>query len=357
MAQVLDDKKRLEIFESVLANEENSLETICNMVQLSPMGFWKFREKHGLDLPDDIIPFRYDSEIDQLIDEKLTLRENAKKIKKSKETVRKYFQASGLYKIWKKQNQNRQLKKQTLKKQKKNCTINLISILKTRVNELAKYETWPVQKALEYKTSLKHNGSNLVAYDKLVKLFEIYEFAQKSNTKLSLEEIGNDLRLSPTHIGVILKKVGLKPLYGNVKQIRYSKEEISLIKKLFAFEMNNSDLAYFLGLNPYNLSQFRRRNGVKTNSKNHICRTKFKILNYRLASQIYHAQDLFKIEGITRSQIGDLLDTEKKIVDYAIQNKAVIAPKIIDVLKTAYGDHMTKPYKESSKQQLIHSKL
>ena len=124
-----------------------------------------------------------------------------------------------------------------------------------------------------------------------------------------------------------------------------------------SLEINNSDLAYFLKIPDYIVSQvahfwgmekqrpkipaflksFRREFG-RRNARDEV--------TYRMSSQVYEARDL----GFTNEEIKKLSNIQEKTLEYILSNEKEISSKIIGALRTIYFDkEIEKPYLISQK--------
>ncbi len=175
------------------------------------------------------------------------------------------------------------------------------------------------QKALEYKyifhKSRKETLEELEYFFSLCYSGEKYtcgELAKK--TGFSEQDIGRILRELP-EISVPYKLRTRKNLTGEQKE---------QIKRAQDSKFGKTDIAYFLNI-PYNaLNNFNKR--VE----------KF----YKLASQIYEAQDL----EFTTKEIAELTDKTEETIKKYIKERLQIEPEIMEGLETIFQRKFEKPY-------------
>lgn len=330
----LKEEHRISIINKIISAP--SLEELCKITHLRPSGFSKFCKDFNIKLPSNLIPYRYRPEMDEVIDRGGTLQEigvaGGYSGKSARENARRYIESSGQYEYWlSKRKDVKRASKIEVQQKKQACQL-LGNVLEARVGQLAKKEGWAQQKAIEYQSSLKQIGSNSYSLEKLVKFFQRYEKAMNKGKLLSLEELGKPLGILRMGGSRIIWRVKLEPMYGKRDIHRIQKEKKSKIIKLARLGMTSQDIGYFLDLRYYTSYYFISRRGLKSNAKHHIFGKNSKVLNYRLASQIYEAHAV----GFNRSEIAELLDTIPEIVTYAFNHKHEIAPRIVKALRIVY---------------------
>lgn len=107
--------------------------------------------------------------------------------------------------------------------------------------------------------------------------------------------------------------------------------------------MNSKDVGYFLQVHFFVINQRWRKQGL--HPLNHLPSsfgfgTRRK-LTYRLASEMYEAQDL----GFTKEETMQLFDAPETIVDYALEHRIRIGTEIMLALRELYKtSQITKPY-------------
>ncbi|MEK6951445.1 MAG: hypothetical protein AABX29_00350, partial [Nanoarchaeota archaeon] len=204
----------------------------------------------------------------------------------------------------------------------------------------------PWQKAIEVFCSYK--GKHSTTLTDLVSLFETYYNAQEIGEKLSLEELSkaSGIKWFP-QVGKILSKGKVEPMYGK-RQIRspLNEEEKKRVQRAFSLDMPTTDIAYFASLSSWIVSQRFNKIGGKAPSKRFIASLgRGQKLSYQDASEIYEAQDL----GFRAEDIGELIDKDIRLVDFAINNRERISSEIIEALRTIYPRrHYSTPYRQKS---------
>src|SRR3989344_4020138 len=100
----------------------------------------------------------------------------------------------------------------------------------------------------------------------------------------------------------------------------------------------NRDIAYFVGLPDHFPKAYFAKKSSKNPAEAFISGS---LLTYRLASQVYEAQDL----GFTPAEIAELVDARIKTISFAIAQRISIERPIIDALREVYKDNKhDKPY-------------
>lgn len=340
---------RIQIIHKAIAEGVNSLEEFCDRTHLRPHFLLRFCREHNLKLPPNLTPYKYRLEMDALIEKGATLEQigiaGGYPRRSARENARLYIRDSGQYEEWRRKREDIKQTQKIEAQQRKQLLERLVYILDNRVSELAEREGWPYQKAIQYMKGLKRIRHDSYKPQLLIKLFKRHENARNRGRRLPLEELGRPLDLYTSSVGRIFREVGLKPMYGNKRGDRYSKEKENAIKKIFRLRLSINDIAYFLDLSTHLGKRLRRVSDGNAN----LYRTRIgmRSLSYRLASQIYEAQSV----GFRRySDIAELVGTSEEVVRYAINNKHSIAQKIIQVLRIAYANpYYDKPYKISVK--------
>ena len=115
--------------------------------------------------------------------------------------------------------------------------------------------------------------------------------------------------------------------------------------------LTNVDIAYFLGVNPWNVFQYFARKNIKRRGKQikqfgHPKKgERLDPLSYRLASQVYEAQDAGYFTEFSTEEIAGLLNISSRAVNYAIKNRGTIEPVLTQALQTIYPERaITTPY-------------
>ena len=300
---------------------------------------------------------KVDSRIDSLISDGKTLQEMGGVFALTRQAIEQYLIRNGKHDSWRAVREKRKYEEkhsQILEEQRKSLIGGIISGVLKHISKDEKNE-WAERKALEYIVS--KNFKTNYSFDNLTKLFRIYEKAKEKGKKLSLEQLDEKTDIWYTQIGEIFQSVGVEPMYGNkIRRSLMSETELSAIKRAGEISIPNTDLAYFMNLKRHNLEQnFPRLNVKRPEIKKIIKKFRsfhsrdFQCLSFRLASQIYEAQDAGYFQEFSREQMAGLFDTSTKIIDYALSEERTIAPKIAEALKTIYPERKSKkPYKLST---------
>lgn len=222
----------------------------------------------------------------------------------------------------------------------------LISIFKGGLYQKAKEQGWAYEKAVEYHLSRKQisttGPAKAVPLASLITLFETYEEAQKNNQRMSLQDFQNETGINWNTINIIFRKTQVEPMYGANPHNLLSSENKERVKKAITLDLSISDLAYFSGIPYMQIYSLCLPKRQKKSSLFCVGGTKEqRHLTYRLASQIYEAHDL----DFEENDITNLFNTHIKITTYALEQRAIIEPKIIHALQTIYPEHnIDKPY-------------
>lgn len=335
------------IVKQALAEGVNSLKELYRRTGISPGYFWQLMQREDLQIPDNLIPYRYKPEMDALIDkeDRVTLQEigiaGGYPEKSARENARQYLIYSGQHRIWEERQQEL---KNRIKNETGNFRRELVLDLEARISQLSRVASWPEQMAMRYLQSVKYNVAAVGNYRKLIKLFRKYESAQNRGKKFSLEELGKSAGYVFTNVQRIFRYVGLRPMYGTKKE--QPKEIKETAKRAARLKIGEPDISYFLRVRGRSVDQYLRREGVLRIHPNYLAQIGHKIVTYRLGSQIYEAQDAeFK-----KNEIAELLDTSREIVTHVINDRSRLAPKIVRVLKALYSSQdIRKPYVTSVK--------
>ncbi|PIN90596.1 hypothetical protein COU57_03165 [Candidatus Pacearchaeota archaeon CG10_big_fil_rev_8_21_14_0_10_32_14] len=195
--------------------------------------------------------------------------------------------------------------------------------------------------------------SNSYSLDELTNIYLSYKDAEDSGKGKSLEEIGGETRFYPSSVSKILGFAKKEPMYGSrFRKSPIDKNMKETIKRGINLPLSMNDIAYFLGLPFHVVRTNASRMELKRPEQNTFVKCfKFKerrgieyILTYRLASQIYEAEDI----GFKTGEISELFNVTDEVVDYADKHKTEIEPVILESLRTLYplrnGDPDPKPY-------------
>ncbi|MBI2632505.1 hypothetical protein HYW75_05865 [Candidatus Pacearchaeota archaeon] len=279
----------------------------------------------------------------------LTLEQIGDKFDLSREGIRQKINKCGLYGQWRTSRSYYEYNERERQLQQERG--KLIDVFQKKVqqqfNLIDEVTQWAEKKATEYKLSLKGSSSKrfhpLINFEELVAVFRYYREAQLKGEKLSFEKISKRSGLKyASQSKKLFDKVGLQSLNWQVENTnRLSEEQKEMISRSRSIKMNNSDRAFFMNLPVHTLINY----GIK-GSRVFVKVFGYKgvKLTYRLASQIYEAQDT----GFNREEILELFNTSPIYVDYALEHREEIAPKIIDALNVLHpGKNYRLPYKNS----------
>lgn len=330
------------------------LETMSEQTGLNKRTIKLYGFQEGIDLPEEkepslpLTPTRR-PEIDELIAKGHTLKQIGDRVgslsgnKKtlSRERVRQYINGTGQYEEW------RRLRKLCSPEERKRTQLRFLRFLvKTAKQKCRDQQDPALEKAIEYYFSRKQKRlegpTPIIQFEKIYSLFSSYFEAQQEGTPLALSDLGELSNIQTNTVGNILRRADLKPMHypAHKKRIVTSPEKKQAIDRSYNLEMNAPDIAYFIGVSPWIVSQ--RFNDIGKRGKPHFIANLTKgRLDYRKASQIYEAQDL----EFTEEQISELLDTHPDLVSHALQNESTIETKIIEALDTIYPETQhQKPY-------------
>ncbi len=329
-----------------LANNVNSLEELCKIGGFRTHGgLWKYCNEHNIKLPNYILPWKTRPEIDVLIEQGLTQREIAKNVGLSFERIRQYINESGQYNEYMRiRKEQKELPKRE-EEQRKHLLKNIIYMLRERTRELAKKEGWACEKAVEYLYSTKDGGGNYrvstTPFSDLQKIFKKYEDAVNKGKRIALQELADEIDTYPSQSRKILQRVGLEPMYGKKEmKIHYRGEKIEATNRGLKTDFSRHDIAYFLNLPEYIPGLRYNAMRIHRGKRSRAAQLGSKFLTYRLASQIYEAQDCGFLD-----EIAELADASDDIVDFALFLRKEVEPKIIKGLRVLYNDKtIAKPY-------------
>ena len=225
--------------------------------------------------------------------------------------------------------------KKTVISQIGNCFDKLASTLENESN-------WAEARAAEYFYG-KQRCDYEIPLEKIIKMFEKYKEGIDERKQYSYDVIGKYVRISLMGVKRILRKINLPSLYWNSKmptrqQSQIKNEALKRAKEELWFA-SISDITYFLEVPISNFSRSRLKN---RQSRPFIKRIGHFALTYKIASQIYEAQDL----GFDIKETASLIDTTDAVVNYANLYRQNVEQRIIKILDVLYpSETHTKPYR------------
>lgn len=339
-------ERRISTIRKAINEGVKSLEELCRRAGVkNPQSIWKYCEEYGIKMPDDLEPFRYRPEIDELIDRGLSLADIGKEFGIGKEAVRQYIEYSGQYEFFRRKREETKEKKRKEKINEKNIFRSIHGFVEARARQLAKEQGWAYEMAVEYYLTHPFKIRYRTPFEKLVKLFELYEKARKKGEKVILRELADYAGFNfPFYPRQILRKVGLAPIHRENK-IR-KREKMAATRRGFELPLPAVDVGYFLGLD--NISTIRNRfqrigerPEYETINIFVSLQTYNRKLTYKLVSEIYEAKDC----GFKRKEIAELVSRSEEYVDRALEERNVYEPFLIDCLRELYNDKSVKtPY-------------
>ncbi len=261
--------------------------------------------------------------IEDLASECSSLQELGEKLDRTQERARQILHETGIHKrvleYWK---ELRDEKREVREKQKEKCLSSIILML---LYETAKREqNSAFQKALEFKyfnEKKQNNYQSRLSLEQLEKLFEICY----SGKSYELKEISEKTKISGQRIGEIIREAKVPAPYLLRTRTLLTEEQKKQIKRAKNTELNKQDIAYFLKLPHHAVNtRFKRK------------RTK----SYKIASQVYEAQDL----GFAIPEIAELVERSEDRVKRIIKQKPETEPKITEALSILYNKKFEKPY-------------
>ena len=267
---------------------------------------------------------RRNTRIDKLYQNGLNLSQIGRIVKLTRERVRQYITRTGQDIIRKRSNKiRRQLEIEIF-----GNGGTLEKIILKRVSE----ESFALGKALEYHFSIDQvKRERSTSVKRLIELFERYYELRKRGERVSYWNLGKPIGINGSQVIKILNKVGLESLSGR-KGYGITKE---VYERAFEADMGVPDVTYFLGINPRGSVGFHfKKIGKRKKFPQQCISGSLNELTYRLASQIYEAQDL----GFSSEEIITLLDCHKKTVEYALIRREGMGNKIIEALNTIYPE-------------------
>lgn len=253
------------------------------------------------------------------------------------EYARQYIHARGLYDDWIEAKREQKCIKNAEERSLQEIRGGLVSLLRKRVYQRAKCEGWAAEKAVEYFFAV----DTTLHFDRIKRVFEGYQDACHAGSKVSVETLGTDAKISPMAVWRILRETGLKTLNTYSKR-RLTSAKLTAIKRSERVSLSDGDVAYFVGVME---STVRNRRHSRLNCSSYVKSLEFghgRGCSLGTASQIYEAQDA----GLANEEISQLLDRKQATVDNAIKQREWTEPEIVHALRKLYGRmDINQPYK------------
>jgi len=286
---------------------------------------------------------------DELIHQGLTLEEISKREEEitgkriSRQRVSQYVIGTNQKENWERIKENKKIEEE-----KRQELLSIISgqIMSSAREKLNENEKWAYDKCEEYYAKKKFRKIGF--YDRLFNVFYEYKKAENKNEKPSLEELGKRTGVIFTHVGRILKDVGLEPFFGAREKHNVPEGKKQAIERAVAIPMNSVDIAYFLKIPFWNVQQYFNRHSERKN-KRPVLKPIPSVKNYRRASEIYQAIAPENEKGcdFTKEKTIEALGISSKTFDYAIEHRREFEGAIINCLRTLYPDkEITKPWRD-----------
>ncbi len=340
----LPTETRLIAITQALAKGERSLEELCKLTSYSPRMLRRFCAEYDIDLPQDLIPYKYRPEIDRLIEEGWVLQDIGDEVGLTYPAIQQYIAASGQHELWERAKERKQSTQEKDALSRRMHLEQLDVLLRGRLRSQAKTEGWAYEKAVDYFNARKiRESSRSISLFVLVDALKRYESAQELGERRSLENLAEGLPLTYAHFGRVLNQLGLKPLSGDrsKKKKEEYKDKPSAILRASELDISSGDMAYFLDVSPAFVDHHREDNCINP-YRGFLGVVGRQWITYRLASQIYEAKDA----GFTPDEIPELLDASVTVVSYALKQRSTFEVKIIDGLRVLYDKPaLDKPYK------------
>jgi hypothetical protein len=277
---------------------------------------------------------------DRMILQGCTLQEMADSVgNTNRQTMSLYIKRSGQYDTWREKSEE----KQAEQKRKKGIEKQITGILKQLMVKSAYQKSWAEGKTEEYLQSIKYYpGPNAVPRDTILKIMEAYQRAKESGQNISFADIGKLVGQKGAGARHILNKVNLASLNYSLPYKPRNVIDTRLFVELKNLGFHLADVAYFCGTTHSLVRQRLQSAGLESNEGKSIKRFRRRgMLTYKLASQIYEAEDL----GFKGEEIAQVLNTYMDLVNFALAKKEEIAPKIVQIIEKVQRAKTNLPYK------------
>ena len=317
--------------------------TICKYARKLELPLSK---KLGLPLNRKLISKKKEHpELENLVRQGLTLKKIGSHLGFTRERARQIRNREGLYEL------HQERRKLESVESRREHLKELLTCIAERMSQVATQEGWAYEKAVEYTRNHSPRKHPFKQYfESLVFLFKRYENAQQHGEKLSLKELSEGTiwesnKFPDPFIGRILTLSGLETMHWKRHITPQHKKEA--IKRAVTLTLSDKDAGYFLGLHDFvvsaNWNIWHLKDKRPKDNKLLKKRDGNRFITYRLASEVYEGLDLC---GLNRDEIAEIVGISGKSIDYLIENRRYIEPKIVQDLKVIYGDEtIDKPYK------------
>ncbi len=298
-----------------------------------------------------VLPGGHNPRRDSLIHEDKSLGEIVREEGVSRQAVHQYLKQTNQLEDWRekrKQRRETSRKEKEVREQEESqreaLEIRLIHLLKAYAVKTAYRQSWAHGKTEEVMQSYRRRDERAISREKLFGLFTLYECALHEGKKISLNDLGRSCGPKEFLVSHLMQRANLNPMYGGKPFKKRNQASTAALIKVSKKRMPNQDIGYFFDLSHHAI-YFRFKNaGYSPKAGKPLKSFGFdpkEYLTYRLASQIYEAQDL----GFKPNDIAILLDAGKRAVEYALAKRKTIAPVIVYALIARYPNVViTAPY-------------
>ncbi|GEM_PF-5715255 len=339
-------RERIEKIQQLLL--EDNLAEIYQLYPSSPSTFYMYCRKHDIVIPKTLTPIRLNPSIDILIEQGASQEDIGASKHNTKEWARQYIMGAGWHTTW------LQKREEQTKKYNTEVQSNLVSLLCQRMTQLAKKDSWSIQKAVEH-FLLTKNYANVKPFSSYLALFETYEQAQQQGEKLPLQELATQAGFSRTALRKILKNMNLKPMFGNY--VHSSKHKLNAMERGAKIGLSGRDVSYFLDIHFKNASNYIYIH-YGSSSPTTIVKVNYISLGHKekcnlhfsIASEIFEAHDAgFSLEDIRHLIKGKSIGGSGyglPVIQELLNSRPEIEPTLITILQQLYNKpDLDKPYK------------
>jgi len=325
-------KEKVERIKTALAEGRRSIEYLCELIYAKPITLHKICKKHNITLPDDMEPYPHNSAIDELLQQGFPRRLIASKLNKRQQAVDHYILVSGQRKI-----HDEAIRKYdpVLRKRAVEDILDTLqgTILK-KVASATPIELQAIDATLKY-----HTFRSPASKGNYFTLFKNFFTALEKREKINVNRLRKGTEVNYDLAAKLIKKVNPEL---NVKKEKLSYEQEEQITRAYSTHFSTIDVAHFLGLTEGRIRCLYNKIKQKKEDTTAL-RLDGKIVTYRKASEIYHAQDL----GFTVEETAKLLGTQQLHVEETLDCREILQPHLVQGLQTIFLDEsITKPYLE-----------